>query len=937
MATFGRNRQSIADIQQQLQEFFTNHPKTQYNDQGEPVIPADSLVDVFDAFEDLYQGVRLLDGDETILFQNFLKQNPGLQCTPAILVQYIAQKTRHTPPRSPASTDDDNERGRSSDRDEGHLRSSSSDSNGTSWSSIGAPQTPLSARSPFDNERRQRSTPLTSHAPSSWSTKRPTPAHRRKSDAGSKSDSEFSTSPGAYGRSQGRSRTPSNPTSPILSPRQNTFSPPSRPHSRAQSHSQSSFSSFADDNDDTIDASPLYDYRGRRNDDAFLKSISSLPMPRADDSDLDPDDEDSSLGLVMDRITLSSTASMEPLERLDALQRVNTELSRKLNDAEKTLQNKLVDHESELEEMQSRLEEMRSELNATKREEKELRSKERQNMTQIAQLELEIAKVTKALEHARTTYTSLQRQYQEQCAASERYRDDLRQREELIRSLRDSASLHEMETAKWAKEHESYESRILQLEDELSIAHQAHVQLDEQKQENLLLKETIDRMRFDMDEMRHNIVVSHGQGSNGSAPSTVSRSLGAELAGKMGGWVMEEEEEHEVEGQVLLDESVEAEEGEETEGEDVIQTIITRTKRKVASRANRIGMETRTFEETKEYSDSSCQYDPHLLYATHHTQTEAEPKVIRVSLSTQTDEPLLSTFAIQTEPVPELVPIPRIMAEMEVQTDDIDEEEEEASGSGSVSPPAEQLESLASSSSTIVPSPSTPRARPQPLPEHDEPPAYTTYNGNDVNLNEPEWPGRASALAEILRKYHPGAKIPFEGGGEGGISPEAVEEWKALKGELGVECLVIDKLIEQSARRSKAKHQRRTSATRRFYNIYNTYVYGDKNSSSSSPSSSSSTSTTSMNMALWIGASALVLLAATPYVIPPYMTMYNAVPGGPTYYDRAAWSSFNSMHAAAGEGFSPDAYAYVAGAGGWWNFLGRVGGGAARIARGWPT
>ena len=36
-------------------------------------------------------------------------------------------------------------------------------------------------------------------------------------------------------------------------------------------------------------------------------------------------------------------------------------------------------------------------------------------MTQIGALEVEIAKVTKALEHARATYSSLQRQYQEQC------------------------------------------------------------------------------------------------------------------------------------------------------------------------------------------------------------------------------------------------------------------------------------------------------------------------------------------------------------------------------------------------------------------------------------------------------------------------------------------------------------------------------------------
>jgi len=115
---------------------------------------------------------------------------------------------------------------------------------------------------------------------------------------------------------------------------------------------------------------------------SMYDSISSLPMPRVgSDSDSDndvhdSDDTDSSLRLVLDRSAASSTVSLEPHDRLEVLQRANGDLGRKLMDAERTLQNKLSDHESELEEMQGRLEEARSELSATKREEKELRSKE---------------------------------------------------------------------------------------------------------------------------------------------------------------------------------------------------------------------------------------------------------------------------------------------------------------------------------------------------------------------------------------------------------------------------------------------------------------------------------------------------------------------------------------------------------------------------------
>ena len=110
---------------------------------------------------------------------------------------------------------------------------------------------------------------------------------------------------------------------------------------------------------------------------SFHDQISSLTMPRkGEDSDSDSEVEDQLLGLVMDRSAASSTVSLDMEQRLDALQRLNTDLGRKLLEAERTLQNRLAEHEQELEDMQIRLEEARSELSATKREEKELRSKE---------------------------------------------------------------------------------------------------------------------------------------------------------------------------------------------------------------------------------------------------------------------------------------------------------------------------------------------------------------------------------------------------------------------------------------------------------------------------------------------------------------------------------------------------------------------------------
>ena len=151
--------------------------------------------------------------------------------------------------------------------------------------------------------------------------------------------------------------------------------------------------------------------------------------------------------------------------------------------------------------------------------------------------------MTKTLESARATYASLQRQYQEQCAASEKYRDELRQRAETIQALQETLHLQEAEVNKYVRERETYEERIVSLEKELEVNLETQEMLDEQKQENLMLKETIDRMRYEMDRMRNDasaVGLANTSGTN-SVNGTISKSLGAELAGKLGAWGEEDE------------------------------------------------------------------------------------------------------------------------------------------------------------------------------------------------------------------------------------------------------------------------------------------------------------------------------------------------------------------------------------------------------------
>jgi len=424
-----------------------------------------------------------------------------------------------------------------------------------------------------------------------------------------------------------------------------------------------------------------------------------------------------------------------------------------------------------------------------------------------------------------------------------------------------------------------------------------------------MLKETIDRMRFDMDEMRNSAASNHlSQGGSGtsSARGSVSKSLGAELLSKMkdGKWEMEDEdgeEEEEVSSHLEMDA-----EDEDTEGEDVVETIITRTKRKVASRAKR--METIKVEEVKEYSDTGTQHELSEFTTSCDAQTDPEPKVITASLSIQTDEPPALSMEIQTDPEPLPEPEVKLMTSVEIQTDEpeiptmtshLDDDEE----------------TLASSSSTLLPP--TPKAQPEELRPHvhdhvhDLPPDYNQVTGQDRD----ELAIRVAN--ETLKKWHKGLKLPIEPV-RGGISADAIEDWKALKEELGVECSAIDRIVEESSKTGlprspkDGEHPRRSRS--RFYNIYNTYVYGD-------PDGASMLSTS--QFLFCIGASAAVAFLVGQAMSPQY-----GVPGGATYYDRAAWSSFNSIHAT-GEGFPGDTAAV-------WGLFGRLGVGAARNLRGWP-
>ena len=348
-------------------------------------------------------------------------------------------------------------------------------------------------------------------------------------------------------------------------------------------------------------------------------------------------------------------------------------------------------------------------------------------------------------------------------------------------------------------------------------------------------------------------------------------------------------------------------------------------------------------QETREFSDAGVQAEVET------EEAEEKPPPPPPPPEPVPPKPETVEFSVQTEPEPEPEPEPVpepepkeeekekvevVFAEMSIQTE---EPEPEAEAEADTSTSEDE-----SSSSTSTVLPPTPKAHPTDLP-----PAYNQVAGHAHTHTHPHTHTDAhdDELAvrvanETLAKWHKGLKLPIEPL-SAGISEDAVEEWEALKDELGIECAAIDKLVKESARTGLPRPGIGAGAgagkSRRngLFNIYNTYVYGDKDRSSSSSSSNNNGNTAPMfspsQFLLCVGASAVVAFFVGSAVAPATYT----APGSIVYYDRDAWMSFNSFQAV-GEGFRGGA---GGGGGGLslWSFLGKLGGGAARSVRGFPT
>ncbi|CAE7218772.1 unnamed protein product [Rhizoctonia solani] len=948
----GRNLASLADIEQ-LTSVFEANPNVEKNEDGVPVIPAAELPAIVAELSSQY-GVVLMSTEEVQALKDVLPTSSGTKLTPqqllALVAELAAARTSPSAPPPPPQDDPRSDSSGASSPDADALKGRGE----ISTPHRRPPRTPSSMSlrsntpgnttpsSPFDSQMRQRSIPLSNQAPSSWSRK-PLPASkRRKSDAGSTSGNRSSSDNESSPAISRASRRKSNPLSPRLNTRSSMPFPPTSFDSSVLSP-DSSFSSarrtqsFDQSLSQTlVDAFPIHTQKSKTSPDNPVIQFSS----ESDTEPEDGDDDENTHHYV--RQALSSDASLEPQDVVEALQKANADLTRKAAESERRMQHRLAERETEIAELEAQLDDLKTELNASRREEKELKIKERGNLSQLATFESEIHKLQKSLEHQKTQYSNMQKQYQEQCTETERMRNVLRRREQEIKDFDDRGLLHEAEVQKWTREREELEKSIEGLERELTTTRHASHELDEQKQENLMLKETIDRLRFDLDALRAGMTSNVG-GQN-QAPGILSRSLANEIREGFERREREEREREQAEEDADAEVIVEDAEGSE---DGYIETTITTTRK----RTGKPKPTTRLLEGTlREYADAETQHDPSEFVTSSSTQHDASWVVS--SMGVQHDAAAFtSTSGVQydrelytsSEGVQydaglhtssEGVQYDRTMFSSSVQvqydsrmftsSEGVQHQEKEFSTQAGVQHDAAigsagaevQTEERVVKTVEVETVPDVRHAEvgtevevthaeiatepEEPKPERIMCEAQIQTEEEDAKPSAPSpvpsdlpppYAQTRETEAGVLKKWHAGlterASTPEPS------SSQVREEWAALKRTVGVECSVIDRIVEGKEVLDLVKDDGDevtewvrvpVKGNRRgFFNVYNTYIVRRDG-----------WWPTILTQAV-VGVGFWVIVAG---LLGPRLTPFEV----PTYTDRATWSAYNNYAGAFGEG-----------------------------------
>ncbi|CAG8638005.1 10401_t:CDS:10, partial [Racocetra fulgida] len=217
----------------------------------------------------------------------------------------------------------------------------------------------------------------------------------------------------------------------------------------------------------------------------------------------------------------------DPAVQLSRLYRHTVDLTKRLKESERHLASVARQHEDRIEELQHKLEETKADLVAKKREIQDHKNKEKTNLHQIAQLEGEIHVIAKNLNGQQQLYHALKKQYEEQREEAEKLRDLVKIKEDELSNTQKNLNAMSSEE----KKRERLEHHLYKLEQDLTSAQASEIELEEQKNENMHLKETIDKLKLDLDEIRKGKDVGSGKNLRAELHDTALASISEEQQG----------------------------------------------------------------------------------------------------------------------------------------------------------------------------------------------------------------------------------------------------------------------------------------------------------------------------------------------------------------------------------------------------------------------
>jgi competence protein ComGF len=208
--------------------------------------------------------------------------------------------------------------------------------------------------------------------------------------------------------------------------------------------------------------------------------------------------------------------------RLEAAQRQLQEKDRQ-NDAVQQ------EHEMLISRLQDELEDTKAQITARKKEVKDSKARENSHMDSIATLEADLNKTEKALETTRDHLTKAKIDYDEQIVETNRLRVKVSELQDDLQRYKAEERIHVETVRAWEGDRETYRKTIKELHEHVDEVEAELRRLQEGERENRVLKEQMERMTAELEEVRRG---SSFRGSHigSDVDGTLSKRLGSELA-----------------------------------------------------------------------------------------------------------------------------------------------------------------------------------------------------------------------------------------------------------------------------------------------------------------------------------------------------------------------------------------------------------------------